>query len=66
VLGAGRIAHGGIGRIDLAAAAPLLTLWVAPRVSPRLPQFGGALAAVAAALLSVVLAVGLGAVMEIR
>ncbi len=61
VLAAGRLPHGGIDRLDLAAFAPLLTLWAAPRLAVQWPQAGGALASALAATLSVLIAAGLPA-----
>jgi hypothetical protein len=49
----GRMPHGGFGRFDLAALAPLLAAWAVPRLLPRLPWGGGFAAALAAAALAV-------------
>ncbi len=54
VLVLGRLGRGGVSRFDLAALAPLLTIWALPRLASRLPMAGG----VAAAIVSAALAVG--------
>ena len=58
VIASGRLPRGGFGPVDLAAVVPLLVLWMAPRLEPRL-RFAGAVATTLAAMLAAVLAVGL-------
>lgn len=60
VLAPGRLSRGGVSRVDLAALAPLLALWAAPRLAARLPWFGGVGGALAAAALAVAVAWGAG------
>jgi hypothetical protein len=55
MLAAGRLVHGGFGRVDLAALAPALTLVLAWRLERRIDAMGGFLAALLAALASVLL-----------
>jgi hypothetical protein len=55
MLAAGRLVHGGFGRVDLAALAPALTLLLAWRWERRIDAMGGFLAALLAALASVLL-----------
>lgn len=59
VLVLGRLGRGGVTRLDLAALAPLLAVWVLRRLGPRLPAAGG-VAAVAAAGIAVGIAWGGG------
>ncbi len=60
VLALGRLGRGGVSRVDLAALAPLLAIWATPRLAARLPWFGGAGGALAAAALAVAVAWGAG------
>lgn len=62
VLAAARLPRGGATRIDLAALAPVLAVWLAPRLMSRLPCGGGILAALLAAAVAVGLAWGGGRV----
>jgi hypothetical protein len=54
VLVAGRLPHEGIGRIDIAAAAPLLVLWLGPRLGRAAPPVASLLAALIAVALATV------------
>lgn len=59
VLTAGRLPHGGFGRIDIAALTPLFVLWLGPRLGRVAPP----LAALLAALIAVALAAAAGRVL---
>jgi|SRR5271165_5694586 len=57
VLASGRLPRGGIGPVEFAAAAPLLALWLAPRLDARL-RFAGRLSGALSAALAAALSVG--------
>jgi hypothetical protein len=52
----GRLPHLRVGRADVAAAAPLLALWLAPRLTRRL-GFAGRAAPASAGVLAALIAV---------
>jgi hypothetical protein len=54
VLAAGRLPHGGIGRIDIAAAAPLLVLWLGPRLGRAAPPLASLFAGLIALAIATV------------
>jgi hypothetical protein len=54
VLAAGRLPHGAVGRIDMAAIAPLLVLWLGPRLGRAAPPLAAALSALAAIALATI------------
>jgi hypothetical protein len=60
VLVPGRALHGGVMRVDLAALAPVVAVWLAPRLMSRVRWGGGMLAALLAAAVAVALAWGAG------
>jgi hypothetical protein len=60
VLVPGRALHGGVTRVDLAALAPVVAVWLAPRLMARVRWGGGLLAALLAAAFAVALAWGAG------
>jgi hypothetical protein len=60
VLVPGHALHGGVTRVDLAALAPVVAVWLAPRLMARVRWGGGLLAALLAAAVAVALAWGAG------